>query len=78
MTWEPITNAPSEKWCLVYTNVPFGAGNKVFVAKRALVWGNGVEEWIVFKDEKFPYHPMSYMVSATHWMPLPEPPKEGL
>ena len=76
--WQPIQTAPSETWCLIYTPAPFGAGNKHFVARRSLVWEGGVEEWIVFKDEKYPEHSMSYMVGATHWMPLPEPPKEGL
>jgi hypothetical protein len=79
--WQPIETAPNEVWCLVYTPHQAGSGNQIFVGKRGLVF-DGREEWIVFRDDKFPGASgvpgetgrMHYTVVATHWMPLPEPP----
>lgn len=67
MEWQPIETAPKDgSAILIYTpHFYFGAG--VYLAW----WG---EEWWEVCTEGQTLHPYSTS-RATHWMPLPEPPK---
>ena len=64
--WIPVTEPPKKKGCYLV------AGNYCWEGKpvaREAVWnGNG---WLSCYDK----HPIKPPV--THWMPLPQPPKEG-
>jgi len=76
--WRPIETAPKEQVILVYD--PTGEGlictaewdgwTGYNAAKKDVCWNEG---WIASPAPSDPYE--RFPVRATHWMPLPEPPK---
>jgi hypothetical protein len=79
MSWQPIETAPKDgtevllfipvNWGETFQEVPrIGNGNHVEAAwynPTRRLWLNRLDQWI--KEQ-----------TPTHWMPLPEPPKEVL
>lgn len=43
--------------------------------RRKIAWLNG-DKWVFDTDESFDEEELDDCESVTHWMPLPEPPKE--
>jgi len=67
--WQPIETAPKDgKWVLVYVNA----------------WGRHEFAVCFFRDDKWVYVDSNFedinedieFGAPTHWMPLPEPPKD--
>ncbi len=68
MEWQPIETAPERGEVLITGlngNVP-GQGRWVAMAKR------GSHGWYNGGDDTYTFHP------PTHWMPVPEPPKDEM
>lgn len=85
MTWQPIETAPKDQWILAYQPHGIAAG-KVFMGGRCYVckWAYMDEYWYdkssnVLERKSHEETVTTYHTcTPTHWMPLPEPPKEGL
>ena len=62
--WQPIETAPDGVYVLIFDN------GDIHVAK----YYSRIKDWGITGD----FCGMYNDVNPTHWMPLPEPPKEGL
>lgn len=65
------------KWISVKEQLPDSGRNILTVNGHGVIrvmalWGYAGEKWKWIEDKKFKYYN-----DITHWMPLPEPPKEG-
>lgn len=58
--WHPIETAPDDETILLYSEIPGGAGQEMFVGWESL------DEWI---DD------YQIIPTPTHWADLPQPPK---
>lgn len=66
--WAPIRTAPKDG-----TEILLGVAGEEFNAKSAR-WSDRVGNWVVHDDGRRAIQINSVVV--THWMPLPEPPKD--
>lgn len=81
--WQPIADAPEDKWILVYQPHGHSAG-MFFPGGRCYVamWAYGDQFWYdktsnILEIKNSDDHVVQYHTCVpTHWMPLPEPPKE--
>ena len=62
MTWQPIETAPKD-------------GTAALIFSKDDAFGPVIVGWWENDDEAW-WGPHSYIVRPTHWMPLPDPPKE--
>ena len=69
MEWQPIETAPTDCGILVY-DAEYGVAKAKFFDKRY----TGATSWEV---QTYTTCCMDYYNNVTHWMPLPEPPKES-
>lgn len=75
--WQPITTAPKDgRKALVYRPLAANSGDEPIAVKRLIggnrgCWDSTVPEGAVATN------PTDGACHTTHWMPLPEPPKEG-
>jgi hypothetical protein len=64
--WQPIETAPRDgTWFLA-----FGKHSRDRCTMMVICW-DGDPDWVSADDGYRPY------LSPTHWMPLPNPPKQG-
>lgn len=73
MTWKPISSAPKCHDILAYGQYKPYHGSDEFVGWFITGWDPDVQQWLVLGHDDvgcFIY------ANPTHWMPLPEPPKE--
>ena len=65
MEWQPIETAPKDKEILLYSDSDgYGISG----------WNEEHQRWYVYNH----YEEQLYLFPATHWMPLPDPPKEAV
>ncbi len=74
--WQPIETAPKDgTWILIYGSVDDeGERRKISVAQYTNYLNGGETDW----HWQFAWYDGGYcglVDEATHWMPLPEPPK---
>lgn len=72
--WQPISTAPREQEVIVY----FGPSVGVCSASLTSPHGDEWECWCVDDGKHGPFPVRGYNEPyPTHWMPLPEPPRDG-
>jgi len=76
MEWQPIETAPSDgREAIVYRPRALLSGDKPVAVKR-LIGGNHHCWDCTVPDGETPYNPTDGACHVTHWMPIPEPPKD--
>jgi len=81
--WQPIETIPHDRFVLIYATD--GNFSKTFVGKLNIKF-NAVDTWNFYGDDRWEYptdkndhsidiKQIHIQCRATHWMPLPEPPK---
>ena len=75
MNWQPIETAPTNKRVLIFIPKAEILGSAVYRAIKVVDLGATESRWHV--SALYGGIDIDPFYAPTHWMPLPEPPKDG-
>lgn len=77
MEWLPINTAPADgQLALIYRPLAHKSGDQPVTVKRLIGGNHHCWKGTVPEGQK-PYNPTDGSCHVTHWMPIPEPPKQS-